>query len=181
MTYMLKDILQDRIGMEEIRVICSECIGRPNDSAKEELFGLIYDSDDRIAYNALWIFTHFPAAEIQWLSTKRDEFIDLLMSATHVGKRRLLLTLLDRLPVEKDQVRQDYLDFCLSAINSTEPYGIRALCMKQAFAQSRFYPELLHELELELEMTQYGELSPGIMSARKNIMKRIAALRPDIP
>jgi len=90
-----------------------------------------------------------------------------------VGKRRLILTLLEHLSIEKDDIRTDYLDYCLSKINSTEPYAIRALCLKQAYAMCRFYPELLAELKNEVELMQYGELSPGLLSVIRHMRKKI--------
>lgn len=147
------------------------------EKVRTSLYSLINDSGDRVGYNALWILTHFSDTGIEWLLPRRDHLIDTLLATGHTGKRRLILALLERMPTDKDSLRTDYLDFCLSRINSTEPYGIRALCMKQAFAQCRFYPELTAELIAQLEMLGYGELSPGLLTARKNILRNISKLR----
>lgn len=171
-----KEILKERIHPYDIRRICEVCRGAWGDLRKEELFLLAKDSDNRISYNALWVFTYFSPYERKWLESRRNDLIDWLLATAHTGKRRLILTLLERQKVGREDIRTDYLDFCLSGINSTEPYGIRALCIKQAFAQCRHYPELLQELKSEIEMMDYGELSPGLVSARKNISKKIAKL-----
>lgn len=88
----------------------------------------------------------------------------------------MILNILNNLNWEKSDIRTDYLDYCLSKITSTEPYGIRALCMKQAFAQCRHYPELLEEFLTVIDMMEEN-LSPGLVSARKNIMKKINGLK----
>lgn len=170
------ELLKSRLGIRDISRLSAACQGSHNDRNRQMLFSLINDEDIKISYNALWVFTHFNAREITWLTSKRDQLTDLLLATSHVGKKRLLLTLLERLEITKDDLRTDYLDFCLSGINSCAPYAIRALCLKQAFAQCRFHPELLKELIAEIELMNNGELSPGLVSARRNIIKRIAAL-----
>lgn len=169
----LEKKLGDRLHISDIRHICAGCCGVSDDSVKAELFSMIGHSDDRIGYNALWVFTHFPLEDMKWLASKRDCLIDFLLKTNHVGKRRLILTLLEHLSIEKDDIRTDYLDYCLSKINSTEPYAIRALCLKQAYAMCRFYPELLAELKNEVELMQYGELSPGLLSVIRHLCKKI--------
>lgn len=143
-----------------------------------KLYSLIADENERVGYNALWVFTHLPREHSRRLCDKRNELIDRLLNTTHVGQRRLLLTLLENQVLMANDVRSDYLDYCLSAINSCEPYAIRALCLKQAYAQCRFYPELMQELMAEIELMDCGEMSPGLRSAQKNILKKITALSP---
>lgn len=172
----LAEKIKGRLHGHEILRLCAECRGECNDGIKADLLALINHDDDRIGYNALWIMTHFADDDIKWLRPNRDILIETLLITAHTGKRRLLLTLLERQSVTEDDIRTDYLDFCLSRINSAEPYGIRALCLKQAFAMCRFYPELLAELCHEIELMQYSPLSPGLICARKAIIKRIAAL-----
>lgn len=168
-----REKLDRRLTPDDIHELTFLTQGTRNDRRKEQLYALITDPDDRIAYNALWVFTHFALADNEWLYAKRDNLTDTLLKETHTGKKRLLLALLERQPVGKEDVRTDYLDFCLSKILSTEPYGIRALCMKQAFAQCRHFPELLDELVSVMDMLDGSELSPGLRTARKNIRKQL--------
>ncbi|MDE6339361.1 MAG: hypothetical protein K2K97_06200, partial [Muribaculaceae bacterium] len=133
-----------------------------------------------VVYNALWVFTHFSDENIQWLRTKRNFLIDILLNkfdydagAKREGKVRMTLALLERLPISAEDVRTDYLDYCLARINSLEPYGIRALCMKQAYRQCCYYPELLNELRSEIELMDTVPLSPGLEAARRNLMSKL--------
>ncbi len=169
----LKELLGGRLGAREIEMICSWCAGASTEKAKQSLYDLVKDSDERVGYNALWVFTHFSPDDKAWLRPKRDELIDYLLGVGHVGKRRLILNLLESQTISEGDVRADYLDFCLSRINSTEPYGIRALCMKQAFAQCVFFPDLLYELKSELEIMDKGEMSPGLLSVKKKLLKNL--------
>lgn len=173
----LRETLSNRIRLHDIQRIVTMCSNESDNVLTIELYSLISDSDDLTAYNALWIFTHFSQEDLNWLTHKRDDLIDKLLSSTHVGKQRLILTILDNQPVDKNDIRTDYLDFCLSNINSTKPYGVRALCLKQAFEQCKFFPELMTELKHEIDMMMYAELSPGLQASRKNILKKISKLK----
>lgn len=173
-TYMkLEKRLEERLHLGDIRQISAACCDVQKDAMKDELFSLVSHTDDRVGYNALWIFTHFPAEDMKWLVAKRVVLTNLVLKTDHVGKRRLILTLLEHLPIKMEDIRTDYLDFCLSKINSTEPYAIRALCLKQSYAMCRFYPELMAELKNQIELMEYGELSPGLLSVIRRIKKRI--------
>lgn len=166
----LEKRLEERLHLGDIRQVCAVCCDVQDDSLKDDLFSLVSHPDDRVGYNALWIFTHFPEEDMKWLEAKRVVLTNLVLKTDHVGKRRLILTLLEHLPIKMEDIRTDYLDFCLSKINSTEPYAIRALCLKQAYTICRFYPELMPELKNEIELMEYGELSPGLLSVRRHIL-----------
>ena len=165
--------LGERIGMSEVRELVAACCGAERMAMRRTLWLAVGGEDDRAAYNALRVLTHLPEEERGWLAEHRDALIDLAMTTSHVGSRRLVMTLLERQPVEATDVRTDYLDFCLSRINSTEPYAIRALGLKQAYAQCRHYPELIAELRQEIEIMSLGELSPGLFSARRQILRKL--------
>lgn len=171
-----EDILKERLNKRDIMYLCAACCDAPDDSAKTELFSLAGHPDDRIGYNALWVFTHFPPKDIAWLQGKRDALIETVLHTRYTGRRRLALTLLQRLPAEAADMRTDYLDFCLSKINSAEPYAIRALCLRQAFARCRLYPELMSELKAVTELMESAPLSSGLRCARRQILQKMAAL-----
>lgn len=166
------DDLTGRLHAGDVKRICAKCAGAANNSQKEALFELACNSDERVAYNALWVFTHLPKEDVMWLRPKYNILVDMLLRTSHVGHKRLLLTLLEELPLDREEMRGDYLDFCMRNINSTEPYAIRALSLKQAFRQSWFYPELMAELQGEMELMETGELSPGLRSALR-IVRRL--------
>lgn len=174
---MNRKTLETRIGIRDILTICSKCSGSEGNAHKQTLFSLITDPDQRTAYNALWVFTHFSSEDTKWLYNRRNRLIDILLKESHTGNRRLLLTLLDKIPCSPDDLRSDYLDFCLANINSIEPYAIRALSIKQAFSQCRFHEELLHELTIRLDMLDREDLSPALRSTRRNVTKQINQIR----
>ena len=163
-----------RLSQGDIHEMCFLTQGPDNDSLKEELYTLISDEDVRVSYNALWVFAHFDLSNNKCLYAKHDELIDKAIAEKHDGKKRLLLTLLLRQPFECDTLRTDFIDFCFETIQSShESCSNRALCMKLAYEQCRFFPELLSELSNCLEIISAESLSSGLKTARRNVMKKI--------
>lgn len=174
--YDIRTRLAGRIYERDIRALCDTAVRDSRGRVTDALYELAGDSDDRVGYNALWALCHMPVSERSKLESRRQGLIDLLLNSSHTGRRRLLLALLEKMrPAVPDDLRGDYMDYCLSHINSNEPYGVRALCIKQAFAQCRHFPELLGELSAELEMMGLDTMPPGLAAARRNILKRIAS------
>ena len=158
--------------MDDIYEICILCHG--NSRKKAELYQLIFDEDERVATNALWVFTHFDMQNNEWLYAKHDDLIDRVLVEKNETKRRLILQLLLRQPFEKKSLRSDFIDFCIAKITAcSQPYAIRCYCMKLAYEQMKYYPELLTELKAAIDMLEQEPLSPGLTSAKKQVMKKI--------
>ena len=166
--------LLGKIGLNDIHEICFMTQGKENDYRKEELYQFTFDEDDRVAFNALHALSHFDLANNEWLYSKHDNLIDRVMKEKHVGKCRLMLNLLLRQPFKEDSLRSDFIDFCIVKITAcAQPYAVRAYCMKLAYEQMKYYPELIEELRMALDMLEQETLSPGLLSAKRQIMKKI--------
>ena len=164
--------LNKKLCMDDIYEICILCHG--NSRKKAELYQLIFDEDERIATNALWVFTHFDMQNNEWLYAKHDDLIDRVLVEKNETKRRLILSLLLRQPFEEESLRSDFIDFCIAKITAnSQPYAIRCYCMKLAYEQMKYYPELLTELKAAIDMLEQEPLSPGLTSAKKQVMKKI--------
>ena len=167
----LHTLLSGRLTIEDIREVLQHI--RNDRQYREEVYRLIFDKDDFVAYQALWICTHFPDTEIEWMHSKQDELTAALFACPHSGKRRLMLNLLYRQPVN-DPPRMDLLDFCLERMMSRqEPVGVQSICMKLAYKLTHSIPELQQELRLLLEMMEPELLSPALRSSRKNVLKKL--------
>ena len=166
--------LNKRMCMDDIHEICFLAQGERNDGIKAKLYDLTFDEDNRVALNALWVFTHFDQANNEWLYAKHNDLIDRLFVEKNMTKLRLMLSLLIRQPFEEANLRSDFIDYCVGKITACSyPYAIRALCMKLAYEQMKYYPELLEELRMALDMLEQEVLSPGLLSAKRQIMKKI--------
>lgn len=164
-----------RLSMPKIMEILFLTQGEANNSVKSELYALTQDIEQRVATNALWVFTHFAEHDNEWLYTKHDELIDRCLTERDTTKLRLMLAILLRQPFEANSVRTDFIDICLERIaDPQQPYAIRAQCMKLAYEQMKPWRELLAELRSVLELIATEPLSPGLRSAWRQVMKRLA-------
>ena len=127
-----------------------------------------------MATNALWVFTHFSAADNEWLYAKYDQLIDRCLKEKDATKLRLMLNLLLRQPYTKEDIRTDFINSCQMRLTDPKlPYAIRAQCIKLAYEQMKYWPELLKELRQTLEMISREPLSPGLRSAWRQVMKKL--------
>ena len=166
--------LSHRLSQSEIKDLCALTQGEHNDNLKEKLYQLTLDADRRVATNALWVFTHFALADNEWLYAKHDLLIDRCLNEKDTTKLRLMLNLLLRQPYTEEDVRTDFIDYCLTRLADLKsPYAIRAQCIKLAYEQMRHWPELLNELQQTLEVISCEPLSPGLRSAWRQVMKKI--------
>ena len=166
--------LSHRLSQSEIMDLCALTQGEHNDNLKEELYQLTLDADRRVAINALWVFTHFSAVDNEWLYAKHDQLIDRCLKEKDTTKLRLMLNLLLRQPYTEEDIRTDFIDYCLMRLTDPKsPYAVRAQCIKLAYVQMRYWPELLNELRQTLELISCEPLSPGLRSAWKQVMKKL--------
>ena len=166
--------LTSRISLDVVHEMCILAHGEEKNQKKAELYKLTFDEDERVATNALWVFTHFDMTNNEWLYAKHDDLIDRVLIEQNMTKLRLMLSLLIRQPFEEASLRSDFIDFCVSKITvCSYPYAIRALCIKLAYEQMKYYPELLAELKAALDMLEQEALSPGLASAKRQVMKKI--------
>ena len=132
------------------------------------------DNDRLVDVNALWTFTHFVAADNEGLYAKHDQLIDRCLNEKDATKLRLMLNLLLSQPYTEEDIRTDFIDFCLMRLTDPKsPCAVRAQCIKLAYEQMRFWPELLNELRQTLEMISCEPLSPGLRSALRQVMKKL--------
>lgn len=170
----MKYLLSHRLSMDGINDICLLVQGEQKHSLKEQLYQLTLDNDRRVAVNALWVFTHFAVVDNEWLYAKHDQLIDRCLKEQDATKLRLMLNLLLRQPYTEEDIRTDFIDFCLMRLaDPKSPYAIRAQCIKLAYEQMRYWPELLNELRQTLNIISCEPLSPGLRSAWRQVMKKL--------
>ena len=170
----MKESLTNRLSQDELHELCALTQGEQNNHLKEELYQLTLDNDRRVAINALWTFTHFALADNEWLYAKHDQLIDRCLKEKDATKLRLMLSLLLRQPYTEEDIRTDFIDYCLMRLTDPKsPYAIRAQCIKLAYEQMKYWPELLNELRQTLEMISCEPLSPGLRSAWQQVMKKL--------
>ncbi|MBQ0115036.1 MAG: hypothetical protein KBT10_04105 [Bacteroidales bacterium] len=131
----------------------------------------MHDEDYQVARNALWGLTKATDAELSVLQPMMNELIDLAMSTDNPSVRRLSLNVVERLEVNEEDVRTDFLDFCFDRMVRLDEYpGIQSLCMKMAHRICSFFPELKDELIRTLETMEIGYYKPAVKSVRRRIL-----------
>ena len=132
----------------------------------------MHDEDYRVARNALWSMTKATDSELSQLQPIYNELIDLAMKASNSSVCRLTLNIIERLKMEEDDLRSDFLDFCLDKMTAIdEPPGIQSLAMKLAYRMCKFYPELMNELIVTLKAMEMDFYTAAVKSVRNRILK----------
>ena len=73
--------------------------------------------------------------------------------------------------MEEDDLRTDFLDFCLDHMQNPDEYpGIQSLSLKLAYKMCLFYPELMDELKRTLQAMEMEYYSPALRSVRNRIL-----------
>lgn len=166
--------ISSRIGIDEVKQICALCT---DVSSLSLIVKTLTNPDKRTADNAAWILTHMPQSTLQQLQPHLHHLIDIALTTDSTTKQRLLLNVILCLTFDEENLRSDFLDFCLNIITDTRfPPGIRSLCMKLAFAQCRLFPELLNELRNIHQIMEYDLLEPAMKAVYKNIGKKLQQL-----
>lgn len=141
---------------------------------RQSMFEDVLADDGRRSSLAAWVLTHLPSDDDAFVDSHRDDLVHVALSTSDTSLRRLALTLLNRLEWTKETVRTDFLDFTLEHLSSPdEPYGVRSLCIKLAFAQCVHYSELREELRQVLLMIEPSEIGSGIRNTRDKILGRL--------
>lgn len=141
---------------------------------RKRLFCAMLDGEDKEAYYAAWALTHLPPEDNIYINMYRARLTDFAIATSDTSMRRLSLVLLERLEWSVDDVRTDLLDFCLEHMMlPSEPYGVKALCIKLAYLQCRHYPELKAELRQALLLMEPSELGAGVKHTRKKTLERL--------
>ena len=131
----------------------------------------VFDSDYRVARSALWGLTKATDKELSELQVILNELIDQAMHTENSSVRRLTLNIIERLNINEDDLRTDFLDFCFEHMVSIEEFpGIQTLCMKLAYRMCTFYSELMDELKRTLEAMEIDYYKPAIKCLRKRIL-----------
>lgn len=160
----IRESLQNRLGIAEVRPLAASV-------PWEVLLELMFDDDPHIARNAAWTLTHKSLSDISQLP--QDRLIDLALTTPDTSLRRLALCLIERQGIPKEQIRTDFLDFCLRhMVMLEEPSGVQALCMKLSHSMCSHYPELSHEFEETLNLMHSEHYKPGVTYLIKKIKKQ---------
>lgn len=131
----------------------------------------VFCEDERVARSALWGLTKARKEEISQLQAILNELIEQAMQTENSSVRRLTLNIIERLEMNEEYLRTDFLDFCFDHMMDVEEFpGIQAVCMKLAYRMCKFYPELMDELTRTLEAMDIDYYKPAVKCIRHRIL-----------
>ena len=132
----------------------------------------MYDEEDFVSRNVLSGMTKASTKELQQLRPMLDELIDLSMNTGSQSVRRVTLSLLERIGIKEDNLRTDFLDFCMEhMIIPQEPPAIQSLCMKLSYRMCSFHQELMNELLRITEEMDMNYYTQAIKTVRKKLLQ----------
>ena len=163
------EILRNAYSEEAAQAIYQEV------KSKNDFLGFaqrfIYDEDYRVARIALWSLTKATDEELSALQVIYNELIDLALTTENSSVRRLSLNLVERLKMNEDEIRTEFLDFCLAHMVDIEEFpGIQTLCMKLAYRMCKFYPELMGEFKRMVEAMEIEYYRPAVKCLRNRVL-----------
>ncbi|MFZ4582075.1 MAG: hypothetical protein ACOYM7_05440 [Paludibacter sp.] len=138
----------------------------------ERVFYLIFDTDDKVAWRAAWacekIIQKFPEIVD---SKKIKKISDLALTTKHSGLHRLSLSILNSIPIT-EILNVELINLCFEwMVSSNQPVAVQALSLKLLTKYCKIEPQLIPELIAYLENFENEQLSPGMISCRKNSLK----------
>jgi len=133
----------------------------------------LHDEDYQVTRNMLWALTKATDKELSALQPMLNELIEKALTTDNSSVRRLSLNVILRLRMEEDDLRTDFLDFCLEHMQDPNEFpGIQSVSLKLAFRMCQFYPELMDELMRTLQSLDMAYYSPALRSLRNKILTK---------
>ncbi|MCQ2067790.1 MAG: hypothetical protein MJY68_01635 [Bacteroidaceae bacterium] len=127
--------------------------------------------EERVVRNAFWVLTKATDKELSQLQVMLNELIEMALKTPWSSVRRLSLNIIERLEMKKDDLRTDFLDFCLEHMADVDELpGIQSISMKLAYRMCKFYPELLAEFKATLESMEPEFFKPAVNCVRNRIL-----------
>lgn len=152
MDYQAK--MEGSLGVEDVKWLAKVM-------PTEELLEFIFSDNSRVAKNAAWAMMHKKDSDVRQLPQNR--LIDLILNTKDISIKRNVLSLVERQEIKEDQMRTDFLDFCLEhMVMLEEPPGVQSLCLKLAYRMCELYPELKHEFDETLKLMHKEFYKPGM-------------------
>jgi len=131
----------------------------------------MHSDDERVARNAFWTLTKATDQELSQLQPILNDLMDLALTTPSSSVRRLSLNIIERLDMKEDDLRTDFLDFCLEHMADVDELpGIQSISMKLAYRMCKFYPELLGEFKATLESMETDFFKPAVNCVRNRIL-----------
>lgn len=140
----------------------------------DRVYDLIFDKDEKVAWRAAWacekIIQKFP----DFIDNQKfEQIIALALNTKHEGIRRITLSILYSVPVS-GQLNVQLINCCFDwMISSKQPIAVQALSLKLLSKYCKYEHELIPEFLAYLENFDSDQLSPAMISCKRNALKEL--------
>ena len=166
---MRKLLIGKRYGNDEALAVYAQL---SSTGGFADFANFLHDADPHVARNAAWVLTKASDEELLQLYPLLNDLISLALTTNNGSLCRLTLNIILRLPLAKEDVRTDFLDFCLEhMVRLDTPPGTQALCMKIAHRLCSFYPELNDEFMRIIQSLDLSFYQPAVRCTVRNIVR----------
>lgn len=167
----LKERLARKATSKLIESVVNEVIACPETFS--ELYQLTLETDEKLAWNALWACEKVGDQRPEWLASRYDEWVERLLHCCHEGSKRILLAILYNMQVQTP-ISVPLLNFCFShGFSPQESVGVQALSIRMAHKLCMAEPALLPELKVLLETADESIFSKGVQATIRGVRKKL--------
>lgn len=140
----------------------------------DELFQLIFDSNEKIAWRAAWACHKISEKQPAWFSeAKISELTTFIITSKHDGVLRGCLSILNQVDF-RNSITVDLINVCFDRMLSpSTSIAVQALSMKILYKICIVEPDFKTELMAYLENLDVECYSKGFQSTRKNILNAL--------
>ncbi len=160
------------LSMHYVDHLVKEIFANPSDF--ENVYHLIFDSDEKVAWRAAWACQKISEKHPEWFTEKQfQELTVLSISTKQGGVQRGCLAILNNLPLP-ESIPVDLINACFDwMISLKSPISVQALSMKMLCRICKKEPDFIPELKAYLEDIDQRLYSAGFNSTRKKVLKAL--------
>lgn len=160
----------EKIGIQEIS-IWKEMVLK-DEPLFNEIYNLIYSNNSRLAWHAAWVIDHVSEADPSKLETFVPEMIDHLPQLKSSSLKRHFTRMLLSQKIPENRLGK-LVDILYNMLSPSEAVAVRANALQLLLNISLIEPELQSELICVTESILEEELTPGMNSKAKSILRTL--------
>lgn len=160
----------ERIGVREIEIWREMVL--QDDSLFQRIYQLIYSENPRIAWHSAWIIDHVSEADPGKLEIYVPEMIDHLPHLKSSALKRHFTRMLLNQEIPENRLGI-LIDVLYNLLTPAEAIAVRANALQLLLNITLLVPELQSELISVTEAILEEELTPGMKSKARNVLRRL--------
>lgn len=165
-----RELLKNPASIGYIKYILQSVYDNPEDFGN--VFSLIFDSDNNVAWRAGWVCDKISRKNPQWFSTEHvQKIMNALLCLEHQSVQRELLVILNYLPLPEDisvELINKFFDWMITPASTV---SLQVLSMKLLYKISMKQPDFKQELNAYLLNCTEDGYTCGFYACRKKILK----------